>query len=114
MSSAARFMSDWRSGHIPVAFNSCSVDQAYKLYKRWALLDGERTIQNKTYFSRNALRNTKGSIDARVCKVGPGSKTTRMWLVSPPPEGVYLADWADEAIQAFEAKLANYSGDNIK
>jgi putative DNA primase/helicase len=107
-----RFYLAWREGDIPVPFHTCSAGQAYRLYKRWAQIQGEKFISANNYFSRQVLREAKESITLKVTKTGPPStKTARMWLVTPPPDGVDMGTFIAGAIESFESHLVRYTGE---
>jgi putative DNA primase/helicase len=107
-----RFYLAWRGGDIPVPFHTCSAGQAYRLYKRWAQIQGEKFISANNYFSRQVLREAKESITLKVTKTGPAStQTARMWLVTPPPEGVDMGTFIAGAIESFESHLVRYTGE---
>lgn len=103
----------WSSGELPVPFHSCSAGQAYRLYKRWASIQGEKFISANNYFSRQVLREAKEAITVKVTKTGPATThTARMWLVTPPPEGVDMGVFVAGCIDAFESHLVKYTGEN--
>lgn len=105
-----RFFLAWQAGDLPVPFHSCSAGQAYRLYKRWAAIQGEKFISANNYFSRQVLREAKEAITVRVTKTGPAStQTARMWLVTPPPRDVDMGVWIAQTIDAFEADLIRYT-----
>jgi putative DNA primase/helicase len=107
-----RFYLAWRSGDLPVPFHSCSAGQAYRLYKRWASIQGEKFISANNYFSRQVLREAKDAITLKVTKTGPATtQTARMWLVAPPPEDVEMGVFVGGCIESFEAHLVRYTGE---
>lgn len=102
----------WRAGDLPVPFHTCSAGQAYRMYRRWASMQGEKFISAQNYFSRQVLREAKDAIQAKTTKVGAGGlKTARMWLTTPPPADVDMGPFIADCIDAFEAHLARYIGD---
>jgi putative DNA primase/helicase len=107
-----RWFLAWRAGDLPVPFNTCSAGQAYRLYRRWASMQGEKFISAQNYFSRQVLREAKDAIQAKTTKVGIGGlKTARIWLTTPPPADVDMGPFIADCIDAFEAHLARYIGD---
>lgn len=103
-----RFFLAWRAGDLALPYHSCSADQAYRAYKRWCTLQGERFTSAANYFSRQVLREAKDSVKVQVCKQGASSQTMRMWFVTPPPEGVQIGVFAGECVEAFESHLNRY------
>lgn len=82
------------------------------MYRRWASMQGEKFISAQNYFSRQVLREAKDAIQAKTTKVGAGGlKTARMWLTTPPPADVDMGPFIADCIDAFEAHLARYIGD---
>lgn len=109
--SPERFWRDWRASEIAgLPHHSCSSDQAYRAYKRWCTSEGERWPMSKPHFSRLVQREAGEALSVRVCKAGPANTTLRMWTVTPPPEGVTFADWAQDSVEAFEALLRRWMG----
>jgi len=106
-----RFYMAWAGGSLPVPYHSCSAAQAFRLYKKWASIEGERFTSAQNYFSRQVLREASGSMAAKVVMVGATNQSTRMWFVTPPPEGVVLGVFAKDCIDAFEAELKRYIGE---
>lgn len=108
-----RWFMEWKAGHLPVPYQSCSSAQAYRVYKRWCTTQGERFVSASNYFSRQVLREAGGSITTQVARIGLGSgQTARMWLVTPPPQGVNMGVFCSECVEAFEAYLAKFTGEN--
>ena len=108
-----RFYLAWRAGDLPVPFNTCSVGQAYRLYKRWASIQGEKFISAANYFSRQVLREAKEALTVKVCKVGQKTtKTARMWLCTPTPAGIDEGAHIGGCIDAFESMLVQYTGED--
>ncbi len=107
-----RFYLEWSMGQLAVPFHTCSVAQAYRLYKRWASQQGERFVSAANYFSRQVLRQAGEALTPTVVNIGAARLSTRMWLVTPPPAGVAMSDFAGDCIEAFETKLASFGGDD--
>lgn len=107
-----RWFLAWQTGSLPVPYHSCSADQAYRFYRRWCMAEGEKYPMSKNVFGRMVLREARDSFSSKVVSMGAGMVSTRMWLVTPPPEDVKLGDWSQECIDAFEAKLKGYIGEN--
>jgi putative DNA primase/helicase len=107
-----RWYMEWRAGNLPVPCHSCSAAQAYRLYRRWAQIQGEKFTSAANYFSRQVLREAKDTITVAVARTGLGSgQTARMWFVTPPPEGVQIGTFASECIDSFEGLLVRYTGE---
>lgn len=108
-----RFYLAWRAGDLPVPFHTCSAGQAYRLYKRWASIQGEKFISANNYFSRQVLREAKDAITTKLARTGAGtSQNARMWMVTPPPEGVDMGTFASSCIESFESYLVRYTGED--
>lgn len=106
-----RFLLAWKGGEMNVPFQSCSTSQAYRLYRRWCVQEGEKYPMSANVFARMVLREAKDAIAVKPVAIGLTKQTVRLWLVSPPPEGIKLGDWAQDTIDAFEAKLKRYTGE---
>ena len=114
-----RFFREWRSGMLPVPFHSCSSGQAFRLYKRWASIEGERFTSAQNYFARQLLREAGETIKVRMAKIGAANQVMRMWLVTDdsgqggtlPPTDVAFGAWAADTVDSFEEKLKRYIGD---
>lgn len=107
-----RFYLAWRAGDLPVPYASCGAAQAYRAYKRWAQLQGEKFTSAANYFSRQVLREAKETITVRKARLGLGTgQTVNLWCVTPPPEGVNMGVFAGECVETFEAQLVKYLGD---
>lgn len=109
--SPERFWREWRAHEIAgLPHHSCSSDQAYRAYKRWCSSEGERWPMSKPHFTRLVQREAGDGLSVRVCKAGAGDTTLRMWTVTPPPENVTFASWAEDAVEAFENMLRRWMG----
>jgi len=107
-----RFYLVWQAGDLPVPYVSCSASQAYRAYKRWAQLQGEKFTSAANYFSRQVLREAKDTISVRKARYGLGTgQTVNLWCVTPPPEGVNMGEFAAGCVDAFEDQLLKYLGD---
>ena len=107
-----RFYLAWQAGDLPVPYASCAASQAYRAYKRWALMQGEKFTSAANYFSRQVLREARDSVSVKKCRLGLASgQTVNLWCVTPPPEGVNMGVFAGECVESFEAQLAKYLGD---
>lgn len=108
-----RFYLAWRAGDLPVPYQTCSAAQAYRLYKRWASMQGEKFTSAANYFSRQVLREAKEAITVQVARLGMASgQTVRLWLVAPPPEGVQMGAFAADCVDSFEGLLSKFIGEN--
>jgi putative DNA primase/helicase len=114
-----RFFIAWRSGALPVPFHSCSSAQAFRLYKKWASIEGERFTSAQNYFSRQVLREARDTIKVKLAKTGAAGQVVRMWLVTGaqdgsctlPPDDVAFGAWAADTVDSFEQKLKGYIGE---
>lgn len=112
--SPERFWRAWRGNEIfGLPWRSCSVEQAYRAYKRWAMQEGERWPMSKPQFSRLVLREAgDADIIPVQTRVGKGQTATvaRMWLATAPPPGVEMNVHAKDCIESFEDVLRSWSG----
>ena len=114
-----RFFIAWRSGALPVPFHSCSSAQAFRLYKKWASIEGERFTSAQNYYSRQVLREARDTIKVKLAKTGAAGQVVRMWLVTGaqdgsctlPPDDVAFGAWASDTVDSFEQKLKGYIGE---
>lgn len=113
-----RWFLSWLAGDLPVPYNSCSAEQAYRFYSRWCRVEGEKTIFSRNYFSRTILRSAGTKLDARKTRVGSrmgtAGQTATMWLVTPPPVDSDFAAFSKDCIDAFECEIKNYMGSTFE
>ena len=107
-----RWFLAWSKGELPVSFKSCSSDQAYRLYRRWCVIEGEKFPMSKNVFGRMVMRQAADVVAVRVAKPKSTGTPTRMWWVTPPPDGSETGAAAQDAIDYFEAALKGYVGEN--
>lgn len=105
-----RFWIAWRDDMLPVTLRSCSADQAYRLYRRWCAVEGEKFPMSKNVFGRMVMRIAGDTVSVRLAKVKSTQIATRMWFTTPPPEGMEIGAFAQDAIDMFEAALQPYIG----
>jgi len=96
-----RFWLSWQAGEVPVPFNTCSSAQAYQLYRKWCSAEGEKWPVTQNWFGRMVARVAGDAVDVRKVKLGANT-VHRMWFVAPPPKGVDMGAWSEEAIAAFD------------
>lgn len=99
--SAERFWLAWCTDEAGAPRHACSAAQAYRLYRRWCMTEGERYPINKVMFARTVARIAGDALTVRVAKIGP-NLSARMWLPAPPPADVEFGAWARDAIDEFE------------
>jgi putative DNA primase/helicase len=102
----------WSTNTLQVTFASCSSDQAYRLYRRWCVIEGEKFPMSKNVFARMVMRLASDKLSVSMANPKTIQTTTRMWFNSPPPDGVSIGQFAQDAIDMFEANLKGYIGDN--
>jgi len=107
-----RWFLAWSRGELPVSFKSCSSDQAYRLYRRWCVIEGEKFPMSKNVFGRMVMRQAADLVAVRVAKPKSTGTPTRMWWAPPPPDGSETGAVAQDAIDYFEAALKGYIGEN--
>jgi putative DNA primase/helicase len=112
--SAERFWLEWANNELELPYRTCSIDQAYVAYLKYAQRTGDRFPVQKPNFSAMVIRMAEHA--GRPAKVKPckldsvANKTARMFLVCDPPEGTALGAWAAECIEEFEPELKRYLG----
>lgn len=99
-----RFWLAWKAGELRAPLNTCSADQAYRLYRRWCMHEGEKYPISKPVFSRMVARIAGDALAIRVAKIN-AARTARMWVCAPPPEGEDFGTFAQGAVDAFEQYL---------
>jgi putative DNA primase/helicase len=119
-----RFWMEWAGDELDLPYRSCSLQQAFRAYLKYAQRIGDRFPLQKHVFVRMLLRISESvgpTLEpprhavrewmARVIEEGSGKRTTtRLLLVTPKPDGVTDAAWATECVQAFEDSLRDYLG----
>jgi putative DNA primase/helicase len=121
--SPERFWIEWASGELDLPYHSCSVAQAYKAYEKYAQRIGDRWPMQRNVFTRMLTRISETGIVPGVTKPArekvmraddPNDpavlkKSTRMLLVTDPPDGAG-GIWASETVASFEDALKRYIG----
>jgi putative DNA primase/helicase len=107
-----RWFLAWSKGELAVSFKSCSADQAYRLYRRWCTVEGEKYPMSKIVFGRMVMRQAADALVVRVVTPKGMKVATRMWWQSPAPIGEVGAA-ALTAIELFEADLKPYIGSDF-
>lgn len=112
---AERFWLEWSAGELDLPYRSCSIDQAYRAYTRYAARVGERYPDKKPNFSRQIVRISDTfkkpmRVEHMKADEGRGEKTVRMLLVTEPVilNGVTKADWATDTVKTFGQELGRY------
>jgi putative DNA primase/helicase len=108
-SNPERWYLAWCAGDLPVPFRSCSADQAYRLYRRWCGIEGEKFPMSKNVFGRVVSRVAGDTIKHVQPKLVSLGRPVRMWMTSPPSDGTSHSAWAQDHIDAFEAELKAYT-----
>lgn len=102
-----RFWLAWKRDELPVPYNSCSAEQAYQIYRKWCSAEGEKWPVTKNWFGRMVSRVAGDALIVRQIRVHLG-QVCRVWMVAPPPEGVDVGLWAEQAIAAFDNKIKDW------
>jgi putative DNA primase/helicase len=119
-----RFWMEWANGELDLPYRSCSTAQAYRAYLKYAQRTGDRFPLQRPVFTRMVLRISESmgsTLDpprppvkewmARVVDDATSvRKTTRMFLVTPKPDGVTDSVWASECVSTFDQALKDYLG----
>jgi putative DNA primase/helicase len=117
---AERFWIEWSEGMLDLPYCSCSVGQVYRAYGAYCRRTGERFPDKQGVFTRRLLRiaEQRGKpchervmrVDYGVDADGGRETSTRMLLVTEPPENVAMGAWASEVHRGFEKLLGRYIG----
>jgi putative DNA primase/helicase len=107
-----RFWLAWSGDTLPVSFRSCSSDQAYRLYRRWCVVEGEKFPTSKNVFCRMVKRVAGDKVSIALAKLRGTGIPTRMWFTTPPPVDEGVGNFAQDQIDYFEAALKGYIGEN--
>jgi hypothetical protein len=76
------------------------------------VIEGEKFPMSKNVFARMVMRLASDKLSVSMANPKTIQTTTRMWFNSPPPDGVSIGQFAQDAIDMFEANLKGYIGDN--
>jgi putative DNA primase/helicase len=125
--SPERFWIEWASNELDLPYRSCSSEQAYRAYSKYAQRIGDRWPLQRNIFTRMVLRISETGIvpgvkpvREKVMRVAQAaiepdaaasviSKSTRMLLVTDPPADAQ-GEWASECVKAFDLSLRDYLG----
>lgn len=122
--SPERFWAEWQQGLLDLPYRSCSVDQAYQAYLKYAQRIGDRFPLQKNVFTRMLVRFAEGqghSVRTKTMQINQetgGRKAHRMLLVCDPVLGPSKrgdgleteGEWATETVQDFAESLRRYLG----
>jgi hypothetical protein len=114
--SPERFWVEWQQGLLDLPYQSCSVDQAYQAYIKYAQRIGDRFPLQSNVFTRMVGRFSEGQgypvrvKTMQITQVTGGRKAYRMLLVCDPPPGIKEGEWATESVRAFGEQLRKYIG----
>ncbi|RYF58464.1 MAG: cell division protein FtsK [Comamonadaceae bacterium] len=111
-----RFWMEWHQGLLDLPYRSCSVDQAYQAYLKYAQRIGDRFPLQNNVFTRMLTRFAEGQDHPvrvktmQITQVEGGRKAYRMLLICEPPPGIKEGEWATETVQEFNDALRKYLG----
>lgn len=114
--SPERFWMEWQQGLLDLPYQSCSVDQAYQAYTKYAQRIGDRFPLQNNVFSRMVTRFSEGQgrpvriKTMQITQVSGGRKAYRMLLVCDPPPGIKEGEWATDCVKAFGEQVRKYIG----
>lgn len=124
---AERFAAEWVEGYLDLPLRVCSVEQAFRVFVRWADMTGHRWPGDQAQFTSIVKRfvfefkdfdpETRQRLPPRLTYEvitlkspdGP-RKTVRCWVPRgcEPPNGVSRGEWAWPAVQAFEPLVRRF------
>lgn len=105
---AERWWLAWVGDALPVPYRTCTAEQAYRLYRRWCAIEGERYVVANNVFARMVMRLASDhGLVTRPVKLHSGN-VRRMWITAPLPDGVSVGSWAEDQCDAFEAHFKGY------
>jgi len=125
-----RFANEWLGHYIDLPVRVCSVEQLYRVFRRWCDRQGERLVPSQSTFTGSVKRWVKerSKRDATGAYVQPAleckeinlkdptanRKTVRCWIPrgSLPPQGKAEGEWAYESVQAFEGEMRSFCRGN--
>lgn len=116
--SPERFWLEWSEGMLDLPYQSCSMEQAYQAYTKYAMRIGDRFPLQANVFSRMINRfaeNQNKPIRVKpmqITQAAGGRKAYRMLLVCEPviDEGTNEGEWASATVKAFGEHLRRYIG----
>lgn len=113
--SPERFWHEWQAGQLDLPYQTCSVDQAYQAYLKYAQRTGDRFPMQRPVFTRMVLRFSESQdkpVREKVMQVAKAGarKAQRMFLVCDPPTDQPQGEWASECVQLFADHLKVYMG----
>lgn len=113
--SPERFWREWSANELDLPYHTCSTAQAYQAYLKYCQRTGDRFPAQRPVFMRMLMRMSqteKRPVREKVFKVETmgSQKAKRMLLVTEPPDGVALGEWASDCVRAFEEHLKGFIG----
>lgn len=120
-----RFWIDWANDELDLPYRSCSIDQAYRAYLKYAQRTGDRFPLQKAVFKRMVIRISESvgqtldpprpavrELMAAVSdEASSKRRTTRLLLVCPiPADTPSQSAWASDTVSTFEHDLRDYLG----
>lgn len=123
--SPERFWQEWSEGLLDLPYQSCSIDQAYAAYTKYAQRIGDRFPLQSNVFSRmvNRFAENQGKPirvkPMQITQVQGGRKAHRMLLVTEPNLEAFCEKdepamnegaWASATVKAFATALRKYIG----
>ena len=116
--SPERFWLDWSQGNLDLPYQSCSMEQAFRAYEKYARSIGDRFPLQANVVSRMMARIAENQERSFVIKQMQlpkevnGRRNYRMMLVCDPTiaPGQTNGEWAALTVKAFDAPLRRYIG----
>jgi putative DNA primase/helicase len=114
--SPERFWHEWQGGQLDLPYQSCSMDQAYQAYLKYAQRTGDRFPMQRPVFTRMVLRFSETMDRPATEKVmnittDGARKSHRMFLVCEPNFGEQSqGEWATDSVRHFAEHLKVFLG----
>ncbi len=113
--SPERFWHEWQAGQLDLPYQTCSIEQAYQAYLKYAQRTGDRFPMPRHVFTRMVLRFSESqgrAVKEKVMQVASAGarKAQRMFLVCDPPPDQPQGEWASESVRLFADHLKVFMG----
>lgn len=101
------FHRDWKAERTPWPYQSCTVEDLYKCYRRWCTANGERE-QTLHKFSGLISTRERRLRDVEFVEFSSVRKATVL-VIGSPPDGLSRKAWLGEQIETFRHAMKGSS-----